>query len=147
MKAVTLVLFLALCQSTFSADVKKCDDIPSFNCEVMKALCKKGVKVNETLIEDACPRTCNHCPVVDVKLLAGVKPRNDQKLDEKSLKIVNETIVTITTTAKISANTTVKSSLNGTLNLELGNSSNSLGYFNFVAIIMLSALTFNVINF
>ncbi len=62
MKSFLVVFFIIGGQTLFGlTSSQNCEDAKRGNCEVMKALCFKGVKVNETLIEIMCPKTCDAC--------------------------------------------------------------------------------------
>ena len=97
MKSFFLIIFIIGCHSLFGL-AQKCEDAKKANCEVMKALCFKGVKVNETLIEIMCPKTCDACG----KTL--VTPRNDLKSNRA---LVEKLPLNVTTNSTLMSNQTL----------------------------------------
>ena len=92
MKSLFLIVFIIGCHTLFGL-AQKCEDAKKANCEVMKALCFKGVKVNETLIENMCPKTCDACA-----------PRNDLKSNRA---LVEKLSLNVTTNSTLMSNQTL----------------------------------------
>jgi hypothetical protein len=124
MKPFFLVVFIICCHTLFGL-AQNCEDAKKANCEVMKALCNKGVKVNETLIENMCPKTCDAC----AKTL--VTSRNDLKSNRA---LVEKIPLNVTTNFTLISNQTLQKNI-------VSNNANGLlfpssfGFLTFLSII------------
>lgn len=92
MKVILCICFLVVVLSVHSSPI--CEDSKKSNCDVMKALCFKGVNVNGTLIEVICPKTCNAC-----EKLANVAETRALRLAEPVANSTNLTSVSLVKSA------------------------------------------------
>lgn len=101
MKSFLIIVFIIGGHTLFGlTSSQNCEDAKRGNCEVMKALCFKGVKVNETLIEIMCPKTCDACD----KLQSSAPSKEIVKINRALVKNVP---LNVTTNSTLSSNQTL----------------------------------------
>ena len=133
MKSFLIVFYIigGLTLFGLATGTQNCEDTKKSNCEVMKALCFKGVKVNETFIEVMCPKTCDACE----KIPSSVAPKNDSKSNRA---LVQYSPLNVTTNSTLLSNQTLKNK-----NFVI-NTSNGLTFSFSYGLLALFSLAFNM---
>ena len=132
MKSFLIIVFIIGGHTLFGlTSSQNCEDAKRGNCEVMKALCFKGVKVNETLIEIMCPKTCNACD----KLQSSAPLKEIVKINRA---LITNVPLNVTTNSTLLSNQTLNQ------NKFVGNASSGLTFSLSFGLMVLLSLAYNV---